>query len=361
MPLNEDAKGSSEKRIAVLQRVFIAIFLIYAGRLFAMQIVEVDVHRERADSITHRNSVIPAERGEIFTREYSKPLIYNTDSFAVRLTPAEIPRDQIPQTIARLAELLEIPASQIEKKLPAGSYYLFQPVEIASNIPYQKITVLAEHSDTLSGISWKPKPVRDYSETESLSHVIGYVGDITRDELTTLYNKGYSHSDTIGKAGIERQYDELLRGKDGSETSVVDVRGRVTGEKASRKSPEPGKSLVLTIDRNIQTLAAKALGDRMGAVVVLRPSNGEVLAMVSYPWYNPSAFLSNDAGGEYQKLISDQRKPLLNRAIQSHYPPGSTFKIVMTTGVLSENAFSPDKTVDCPGEISYGDRLWHCH
>ncbi|MDR2467547.1 MAG: penicillin-binding protein 2 [Spirochaetaceae bacterium] len=360
MPLIENT-DRSEKRIRALQIMFICVFIAYTGRLFAMQIVYGAVHRTRADTITRRSQVIPAQRGEIYTRDAAAPIVYNTDSFAVRISPAEIERSEIPDTIKRLADFLEIPEAQIERRLPVQSWHLFQPVEVAVNIPYAKIAVLAEHIDTLPGVSWQSKPVRNYSETGGLSHVVGYVGDITRDELTTLYNKGYSQSDIIGKAGIERQYDELLRGKDGAETRVVDVRGRLTSDTVVRERPVAGKNLVLTIDRRIQTLAEKALGNRIGAVVVTRPSNGEILAMVSYPWYNPSVFLSNDAGVEYQKLISNEHKPLLNRAIQSHYPPGSTFKILMTTGILAENSFSPDKTVDCPGEISYGDRIWHCH
>jgi penicillin-binding protein 2 len=189
------------------------------------------------------------------------------------------------------------------------------------------------------------------------------VGDITRDELTMLYNKGYQQGDVIGKAGIERQYDELLRGRDGRETRIVDVRGRrIAGtENNIREPPEMGKNLVLTIDRSIQTLAEKALGNRIGAAVVLKPGTGEILAMVSYPWYDPNIFNRSDVGAEYQALINDPNKPFLNRAIQSNYPPASTFKIVMTTGVLAENAFPPDQLIDCRGELSYGDRMWRCH
>jgi penicillin-binding protein 2 len=194
----------------------------------------------------------------------------------------------------------------------------------------------------------------------SLSHLIGYLGEITQDELTMMYNRGYKRGDMIGKAGIERQYDELLRGREGMETRTVDVRERrISG--GGREEPLMGKNLVLTIDRKIQTLAEKALGRRMGAVVVSRPSNGEILAMVSYPWYNPDIFNRSDLGAEYTALLNDPNKPLLNRAIQSNYPPGSTFKIVMTTGILEEKAFPPEQTVDCPGEINYGERLWRCH
>jgi penicillin-binding protein 2 len=203
--------------------------------------------------------------------------------------------------------------------------------------------------------------VRNYQESGSLSHIIGYVGNITRDELTMLYNKGYQQGDLIGKNGIERQYDELLRGKDGQTTRTVDVRGRNVAGDNTRVSPEMGKNLVLTIDRKIQTLAEKALGRRIGAVVVLRPTNGEILAMVSYPWYDPNIFNQTDLGAEYQALIDDPNKPLINRAIQSAYPPASTFKIVMTAGILAEDAFPPEQTIDCLGEIDYGNRLWRCH
>ncbi|MDR0554963.1 MAG: penicillin-binding protein 2, partial [Treponema sp.] len=119
--------------------------------------------------------------------------------------------------------------------------------------------------------------------------------------------------------------------------------------------------LVLTIDRTIQVLVEKALGKRMGAAVVMRPTTGEILAMVSYPWYDPNLFNRGAMGAEYQALINDPNKPFLNRAIQSSYPPASTFKIVMTTGILAENVFPSERTVDCPGEIDYGGRLWRCH
>ncbi|MDR0877725.1 MAG: penicillin-binding protein 2, partial [Treponema sp.] len=223
---------------------------------------------------------------------------------------------------------------------------------------------LAENVDTLPGVSWQSKPMRNYVNPGSLSHILGYVGDITRDELTMLYNKGYQQGDVIGKAGIERQYDEILRGNKGMETRTVDVRGRriTSGEgNNSRVSPEMGKNLVLTIDAKFQTLAEKALGERIGSVVVMRPATGEILAMVSYPWYDPNIFNRTDMSADYQALINDPNKPFINRAIQSSYPPASTFKIVMTTGILAENAFSSEQTVECRGELNYGERLWRCH
>jgi penicillin-binding protein 2 len=351
-----------EKRIRFLQFIFIFIFIMYTLRLFSMQILSGELYRSRAQDIARRTTVVPAQRGEIYDRNFNQPMVLNTDSFAVSITPAEVPQGEISELITRVAGILHINREQIEEKIPSQYYYLYQPVEVAANVPFSAVAALAEQADSLPGISWQSKPMRNYVETGSLSHIIGYVGNITRDELTMMYNRGYQQGDVIGKAGIERQYDDLLRGREGRETRTVDVRGRRIGDANTiRESPVMGKNLVLSIDRSIQTLAEKALGERMGAVVVSRPASGEILAMVSYPWYDPNVFNRSDMNLEYQALINDPNKPFLNRAIQSSYPPASAFKILMTTGILAENAFSPDQTIDCPGEITYGDRLWRCH
>jgi penicillin-binding protein 2 len=328
-----------------------------------MQILSGELYRSRARDIARRTTVIPAQRGEIYDRRFSRPMVRNVDSFAVYITPAEVPQGEMPALLDRLSLFLGISREQIERKIPAQYYYLYQPVEVAVNVPFGAVAALAENADTLPGISWQSKPVRDYVDPESLSHILGYVGVITRDELTMMYNRNYQQGNIIGKAGVERQYDEILRGREGVETRIVDVRGRrIAGEGSHlQQMPEMGKNLVLSIDRDIQTLAEKALGDRIGAAVVMRPATGEILAMVSYPWYDPNLFNRSDMGDEYRRLIADLNKPFLNRAIQSSYPPASTFKVVMTTGILAENAFSPEQTVFCEGEMNYGGRDWRCH
>ncbi|GHV93911.1 penicillin-binding protein 2 [Spirochaetia bacterium] len=360
--LDPRENNNPEHRAGMLRILFVLIFLVYSVRLFSMQILSGELYRSRAQDISRRTSVIPAQRGEIYDRSFNQPLVLNTDSFAVNITPAEVPRGKMSEVIGAASEILKISSDEIERKIPPQFYQLYQPVEIAVNVPFTVIASLAERKDTLPGVSWYSKPMRNYVNSRSLSHILGYVGDITRDELTTLYNKGYQQGDVLGKAGIERQYDELLRGREGRETRTVDVRGRrIAGQgNIIREPPEMGKNLVLTIDRGMQELAEQALGERMGAVVVMRPTTGEILAMVSYPWYDPNIFTSGQRG-EYQALANDPNKPFLNRAIQSSYPPASTFKIVMTTGILAENAFPPDQLVLCPGEISYGERQWRCH
>jgi penicillin-binding protein 2 len=350
------------RRVGILRILLIVIFLAYSARLFSMQILSGELYRSRAQDISRRSAVLPAQRGEIYDRDFNQPLALNTDSFAVNITPAEVPRGKMGEVTGAVALALQMSQAEIEGKIPPQYYQLYQPVEIAVNVPFPVIASLAERKDTLPGVSWNSKPMRSYADSRSLSHILGYVGNITRDELTMLYNKGYQQGDVIGKAGIERQYDELLRGREGREIRTVDVRGRrIAGQgTVIREPPVMGKNLVLTIDRQVQSLAEQALGDRMGAVIVMRPATGEILAMVSYPWYDPNVLAGGQQAG-YQALVNDPNKPFLNRAIQSSYPPASTFKIVMTTGIIAENAFPPEQLVLCPGEINYGNRDWRCH
>ena len=287
-------------------------------------------------------------------------MVLNIDSFAVDVSPGEIPSAKFGTVISRLSDMLGVTQESIEKKIPAQLRRAFQPIEIKANVPYNVITEIAETIDELPGVSWRSKPTRNYVETGSISHVLGYVGNITREELKIFYNKGYTPNSTIGKAGIEKQYDELLRGVDGYEYKTVDVKGRYIENSTSIKAPEMGKNLILTIDRKIQLLAEDALGKRIGSAVVLKPSTGEVLAMVSYPYYDPNVFNNDNSNDEYQRLLADKDNPLLNRVVNASYPPASTFKIIMTTALLQENAISPDKRIVCEGDISYGDRTFRC-
>lgn len=349
-------------RIKILQVIFILIVAVYAVTLFSIQVISGELYRFQAQNISQRTVIIPAQRGEIYDRNFNRPMVFNTDSFAIHITPGEIAASEIPAVLKRLSELLSVPLNVIEQKVPPQTYRLYQQIEIAGNVSFETVAVLAERIDSFPGVSWQSRPMRNFVDTGSLSHIVGYVGGITQDELTMLYNTGYKQGDIIGKTGIERQYDNILRGKEGREIRTVDVRGRrVAGSGNITRIPaEMGNNLVLTIDRSIQILAEKALGERMGAVVVMRP-NGEILAMVSYPWYDPNMFNRNELGAAYQAQLNDPKKPFLNRSVQSSYPPASAYKIMMTTAILAENAFPPEQTIECSGEIFFGGRLWRCH
>jgi penicillin-binding protein 2 len=349
-------------RIVIFRIILVIVFFIYSARLFSMQILSGDIHRMRALDISRRTSPIPAQRGEIYDRNFTRPLVINRDTFAVSLTPAEVPRREMDELINSVSAIMNIPADEIRSRLPRQYLQLYQPVEIASNVPFPVVAALAERKNELPGISWHIKSVRNYVNVGSLSHILGYVGSITRDELTMLHNLGYQQGDMIGKSGIERQYDDLLRGRQGWETRTVDVRGRrIAGHgNVVRVPPEMGKNLVLTIDTRVQTLVEKAIGPQNGAAIVMRPATGEILAMVSVPWYDPNIF-TDGLSADFRALVDDPSRPLFNRAIQSSYPPASTFKIVLSTAILSENVFSPEQTILCRGVINYGNRNWHCH
>jgi len=353
----------------LLRRRFFVLTTIFAGSLgflilylFYLQIVRGMEFSQKAKDVSQRETAIPAQRGEIFDRNADAPLVFNVDSFAVDVIPGDVDPSNIPALFDRLSGVLSIPVSELHKKIPPKSYQQFQPIEVKGGVPLETISFLAEHIDRFHGVTWHNKPIRNYVESGTLAHVIGYVGDITREELQVLYNQGYTTGAAVGKSGIEKQYDDILRGKEGKKYRVVDVQERsLVGEEGDVVPPTDGQNVVLTIDGDIQKIAEQALGERRGSVVVLKPATGEILALVSYPTFDPNKFFQIDAGEYFNSLSLDSESPFLNRAIQSAYPAGSAFKIVMTTAVVDDGTIPIAKAFLCKGKIAYGDRIFKCH
>ena len=348
-------------RIVFIMVFITAAFILYTVNLASMQIVNFSEYQRRAKEVASREAVILAQRGEIYDRNKDYPIVMNISSFAVYVTPGELQEDQKEKLKINLNDYLRINFNELDRKIPIDTTGSFQPVELKDALQYEEIIYIAEHIEDFPGISWQSKPIRGYPEQGSISHVIGYVGNITSEDLQILYNKGYDRNSTIGKSGIEKQYDMLLRGKDGTRMRMVDVKGRRIEGDSQLIPPENGNSLVLSIDRNIQKLCEKALGERIGSVVVMKPSTGEILAMVSYPYYNPNLFYTDKSKEEYTRLSLDPRFPFINRAIQSGYAPASTFKVFMTSAVLEENAFPLNSMITCDGSMTLGDRTFNCH
>jgi len=339
----------------------VSIFIAYSLYLFNLQVIRGVEYQAKAVKISRQIEKLPAQRGEIYDTNYNLPLVLNIDSFALVVVPAEIAPNMRSTVFSKLAVVLEEPIEEINRKIPASHYKLFQPIEISSTVSQEVIVKISERLDEFPGVSWYSRPKRSYLETGSFSHIIGYVGDISRDELKLHYNKGYQAGAIIGKAGIEKQYDSLLRGKDGLQYKTVDVKGRrVEGVFRDVEPPLMGKNIVLTIDRSIQILSEKALGDRIGSIVVLKPATGEILGLASYPYYNPNIIVEKGGNNEYARLLTDNRTPLIQRAIQSSYPPASTFKTIMTTAIIEEKSIPLDEKILCAGEINYGDRVFRC-
>ena len=346
--------------VVVFSALLLCVFAIYTLRLFSMQVVHGDSYRTQSRVISTRNTVITAQRGEIYDRNNNAALVINTDSFSVEVVPGEIPAGEYDTVISKLAGFLDVQKSEIDSVIPENVRRSFSRITVKNSVPFNVISNIAENIYDLPGVSYTSKPMRNYIETGSFSHILGYTGNITREEYSVLYNHGYTRTSVIGKAGIERQYDSLLQGTDGLEQRTVDARGRILSEPPTIREPKMGKKLVLTIDTEIQKLAEKALGNRIGSVVVLKPATGEVLAMVSYPYFDSNLFNSENAAQEYAKLTEDRYNPLLNRAVNATYPPASTFKIVMSAAILAEKAFPVNERIQCKGEVEYGGRVWHC-
>lgn len=348
-------------KLIIITLILIAIFILYTLKLFSLQVVEGLAYRTQSRRISSQVQTIPAQRGEIYDRNAAMPLVVNTDSFAVDLCPAEIPEGYYDTVSSKLATYLGITKNEIDRKVPQRLRRSYSIIEIRSNVSFQIISDIAENLSELPGVSWKSKPIRNYVETGSISHVIGYVGDITKDEINVMYNQGYTSNSIVGKTGIEKQYDSLLQGTPGSERRTVDVRGHVISDIPVIDPPVMGKNLVLTIDTRIQELAEQALGNRVGVAIVLKPSNGEILAMVSYPYYDQNIFNYDDAASQYTKLATSPNNPLLNRAVNAVYPPASTFKTIMAAAILGEDVLPSETKIECPGRIKYGDRIFRCH
>ncbi len=348
-------------KIAFLTAFIFVVFLIYTFKLFSLQIINGEKFRKQSHQISSNVVKIASQRGEIYDRNAKLPMVVNTDSFAVLLTPGEIPKGYYDTVATRLSTYLGTSKLSIDMKVPAGKRRSFTPIEIKTNVSFDIVSNIAENLTDLPGVSWRNKPVRTYVETGSISHVLGYVGDISSEELKILFNKGYNANSIVGKQGIEKEYDELLQGKEGEIRHTVDVHGRIMDAAPVVTPPKSGKNLVLTIDTGIQTLVEKALGQRIGAAVVLKPASGEILAMVSYPYYDANVFSTDNASAEYALLQSNENKPMLNRAIDAIYPPASTFKTIMTTAILSEKVFPSEKKIECKGRMQYGDRVFRCH
>lgn len=351
-------------RLLVVGGVIGVVFLVYVSYLFSMQIVDGYIYTLRAEEVTRRSIVVTAPRGDIYDRTVTTPIATNRESFAVDINPAEIPRSEIDGVFARVAEQLRMPVDEIYRRIPVRRYNVFQPIEIKSGLSFQAVTALAERKIDFPGVSWRIKPVRHYVDGDAFSHVLGYVGDITPEELQILFNRGYTQQSVIGKAGIELQYDEVLRGEDGREFRTVDAQGRRVsgaGDARSAITPVQGQDVVLTLDRDIQLLTQKALGNRIGAAIVLHPASGEILSMVSYPGYDANAFYDVGGSSYFSQVSLDPTGSFINRAIQAQDSPASTFKVLMTAALLEEDAFPIDETVYCPGYYEVGNRVFRCH
>ena len=344
-------------RIKILRGIFLFAFLLLISGLFYTQIVNYRLYRKLSENNRIRVIPLPARRGKIYDRN-SVLLAGSTISFDVQVIFQEI-KDK-DRTIEILARLLEIQASHLNKKIEKARLCPFVPVKIAEDISKKKAIRIEEMKLDLPGVIVTTSPVRNYLYGEKLAHVIGYLGEINEGELARYKTYGYRIQDFVGKDGIERQYNDYLRGVDGGLQVEVDSKGRQLREIAV-KEPLPGKDLYLSIDVELQEFCDSLLKDEKGAILAMDPETGAMLALVSHPTFQPNVFNTTFGNTkEIRRLLNSSDFPMMNRAIAGSFPPGSIFKVVVAASALEENDFGEKKTFFCNGSHRVGNRVFHC-
>jgi penicillin-binding protein 2 len=324
---------------SVFLMVMVSVILLgaFGTRLFQLQVVHGERNRQLADS--NRIRLVPKRppRGTIYDRN-GKILAGSRLSHTISIWPIAIPEEEWPQVIDRLATVLKIPAEEIEQRLDQAGYESIESVTIARGISPAQATALAEYSNELPGVRLEAESVRNYPNGDLAAHVLGYTGEITDEQLQQRREDGYRMGDVVGKLGAEAAFETTLHGEWGGQQVEVDSTGRII-RILGDKPPIGGQDVQLTLDIELQKAAEAALGARPGAIVAMDPNNGAILAMASWPTYDPNLFTSRMTQAQWAQL-QGANHPFLNRSLQA-FPPASTFKIVTTAAAIESGTYAP--------------------
>jgi penicillin-binding protein 2 len=344
-----------DSRIAAMTTLMILLFGLVSVRLYYLQVLHHKDNVELADRNRIRIRRVPAPRGLVFDRNH-RPLVDTKPQFDAVIVPED--SDNLSETIERLERYTG--ADKIADKISAADDEgrpPYEPVTVAERLGWRQVVALEAHQLDLPGVSLEITPGRHYLYGQLAAHLLGYVGEVTKQDL--IDKPDYHNGDEIGKFGLERVDENFLRGNAGGQEVEVDSVGRRL--RVLKEIPDtPGQSIVMTIDLNLQQAAEDAMAGKNGAFVALDPSNGDVLAMVSHPAFDPDIFGGAVKASAWRELMTDPSHPLTNRAIQGIYPPGSTFKIVDSIAGLQEGTLNTQTAYNCPGGLWFGGREYHC-
>lgn len=346
---------------ALRRRVFVALvaallgFGVLLAQLWNLQVLQGDELRASSDGNRIRLRRLQATRGTVLDR-HGKVLVDSRPSFDAVLV-AEDTRD-LELTLETLGQLLGQSTAEMRNLLShTGARPPFDEVIVKRDLNWDEVVAIETHQLDLPGVSLQITPRRQYPLGTELAHVLGYVGEVSPEDIAA--DPRYHLGDLVGKAGIEKHWERYLRGVNGGQQIEVDAVGRKL--KVLREvEEEPGNAITLTIDLDLQQAASAALGDRAGSIVALDPTNGEILAMVTSPSFDPNAFARGIRRNEWRALVGDQNRPLSNRSIQGQYPPGSTFKFVVATAALEEGVINPFTRIRCGGGLQFGNHYFRC-
>ncbi len=351
--------------------LFVGLCML-VSRLVFLQILKGDQMRQYSEENRIKRVKIAAPRGMIFDRNH-KLLIDNRPDFDLEIIPQYLKESrQEKEVLGRLAKMLQMPEQEIYENLgKARGQPAFMPVKIKTDLSRNEVAQVEVRKLDMPGVEVRQEIKRTNIFGDIAAHLLGYIGEVNSTELPILNKMAqrYRLGDSIGRFGLEQRMEEHLRGVDGEEIKEVDALGRVKLEKHREhvlktipdKPAVPGKNLILTIDQDLQQAATEAFGDKIGAVAAIDPRNGEILAMLSRPSFDPTTFSRGIPIKIWAKLLNNENHPLRDKTIQDHYSPGSTFKIVTAIAGLQEKVIDANTKFFCPGQIKIGNRTYHCH
>ncbi|ACF14873.1 penicillin-binding protein 2 [Chloroherpeton thalassium ATCC 35110] len=348
--------------IGIVNTFIILVFLGLLSRLFYLQVIT----QSELGEISSQNSVrrIPLDpaRGIMIDRN-GKHVVDNQPLYSIQLIPAEFDKSSLPL----LAKLLKMPEQELKEKIRDGRLYnKFSPVKLSRDVSFEVLAGIEENSWRLPGVSYAVESKRKYLENVHGSHIFGYTKIISKRLLEELPNDVYERDDIIGYSGLEKTYERVLRGQKGEKFVLVNSLGKVTGKYEDGEKDKPalkGNDLYLTLDANLQALAEKLLDatGKSGAAVAIDPNNGEVLALCSSPSYDLDVMSGYTKADAWQEISRSPKRPLFNRATQTRYPPGSTYKLILSIAALEEKLATENTKFTCTGHFYYGNKDFLCH
>ncbi len=350
-----DEKVSSI-RLTAVQYIILIVFMILAYGLWRLQVMQSDFYAQLAEKNRIRNVPILAPRGKILDRE-GRTIVDNYPSFSALLL-RDSSRD-LNADADVIAQGLHLDAKEVRERIRKfTSMPQYQPIFLKDDITPDELAFIEAHKNELPELDTIMAHRRLYPRNGFMAHLVGYVGEVTETMLNQPQFEFYNPGDVVGVSGVEKQYNQVLMGQNGSRRALVDSRGKEVG-RLDETPAVPGKQLKLTVDVDLQIAAEEALEGKNGAIVAIDPRNGEILAMVSRPTFDPNDFAVRISRGEWSKLVNDEEHPLLNKAIQAQLAPGSTFKIIMATAGMQEG-IAQDMQVTCNGGASFYGRYFKC-
>jgi penicillin-binding protein 2 len=361
-----------QHRFPILFGSILTVFFLLSLRLVFLQVYRGQLYREFSEKNSLRKETTPAPRGQVYDRE-QKLLVDNRLQLDIVITPQYA--KNLNAVLRYISQISEESYDRLLERYRArlSGVFKFQPVTLIENAPWNVVVLLESSKTDLPGVEVIPRIRRTYLHQHVGSHLFGYLSEVSRKDLESFEKEGikdYSLGDFVGRSGLEKQWEKYLKGVEGIQYVEVDAHGHrlssigqertILHDLPPAEDAKPGANLHLTIDEDLQLVAAAAMKGKMGAVVALDPRTGEVLTMISQPSFDPTD-MSEKGPDLWQSIVKNPYSPLRNKTLQDHFPAGSTFKVFTALAALEGGIVTPQTSVRCPGFYKFGKRIYNCH